>query len=152
MVKSAYFNNCVREIRQCVYGRDNRKPIADAIERLNRGIDNGQNIIVGTPWNNMGVVVNSDIIDWIEQNMQIEYIDYLAKNSSSGNMTLSFMEKDDYRLIDSKSGDVVSLISGDDYLLTFGGTGWSNEGIERNGYFVNVYVPRYETYTLVVNV
>lgn len=34
MGKSIYFNNCIREIRQSVFGRDNRKPIADAIEEV----------------------------------------------------------------------------------------------------------------------
>ena len=32
MGKTVYFDNCLIEIRHCVYGRDNRKPIADAIE------------------------------------------------------------------------------------------------------------------------
>lgn len=34
MANSVYWKNCIREIRQAVYGRDNRKPIADAIEGL----------------------------------------------------------------------------------------------------------------------
>lgn len=34
MGKSLHFNNCIREIRQSVFGRDNRKPIADAIEEV----------------------------------------------------------------------------------------------------------------------
>ena len=34
MKKSIYFNNCLREIRQTVYGRDMRKPVADAIEEV----------------------------------------------------------------------------------------------------------------------
>lgn len=33
MANSAYWVNCIREIRHSVYGRDNRKPIADAIEK-----------------------------------------------------------------------------------------------------------------------
>lgn len=37
--RTVYFDNCIREIRQSVYGRNNRKPIADAIERVN---DSGQ--------------------------------------------------------------------------------------------------------------
>lgn len=31
---SGYFKNCLKAIRQTVYGRDNRKPIADAIEKV----------------------------------------------------------------------------------------------------------------------
>ena len=34
MANSVYWKNCIREIRHTVYGRDNRKPIADAIEQL----------------------------------------------------------------------------------------------------------------------
>lgn len=34
MANSVYFRNCIRGIRQGVFGRDNRKPIADAIEML----------------------------------------------------------------------------------------------------------------------
>ena len=34
MGKSIHFNDCIREIRQSVFGRDNRKPIADAIEEV----------------------------------------------------------------------------------------------------------------------
>lgn len=34
MAKSIYFENCLREIRHSVYGRDNRKPIADAITQI----------------------------------------------------------------------------------------------------------------------
>ena len=34
MANSVYFYNCIRAIRHTVYGRDNRKPIADAIEKL----------------------------------------------------------------------------------------------------------------------
>lgn len=35
MYNSAYHKNCIAEVRQSVYGRDNRKPIADAINALN---------------------------------------------------------------------------------------------------------------------
>ena len=31
MPRKLYFKNCLAEIRQTVFGRDNRKPIADAI-------------------------------------------------------------------------------------------------------------------------
>ena len=34
MANSIYFKNCLRAIRHTVYGRDNRKPIADAIEQI----------------------------------------------------------------------------------------------------------------------
>lgn len=32
--RTVYFDNCIKEIRESVYGRDNRKPIADALEIL----------------------------------------------------------------------------------------------------------------------
>ena len=34
MARSIYFNYCIKAIRRIVYGRDNRKPIADAIEEV----------------------------------------------------------------------------------------------------------------------
>lgn len=40
MGKTVYFDNCLIEIRHSVYGRDNRKPIADSIEMAEkRGSD-----------------------------------------------------------------------------------------------------------------
>lgn len=39
MAKSVYFNNCIRAIRQTVYGRDNRKPIADCLLTLEHDIE-----------------------------------------------------------------------------------------------------------------
>ena len=34
MANSVYFRNCLEAIRHTVYGRDNRKPIADAIQQI----------------------------------------------------------------------------------------------------------------------
>lgn len=34
MPRTVYFNNCIRAIRHTTYGRDNRTPIADAIETV----------------------------------------------------------------------------------------------------------------------
>ena len=39
--KSIHFMGCIREIRNAVFGRDNRKPIADAIVELH---DSGANV------------------------------------------------------------------------------------------------------------
>ena len=82
MGKSVYFYNCIRAIRQTVYGRDNRKPIADALLALESDITG----------------YRSDDVQNVKAVIQrkINEIDNIYHSFNGGNTTL--ISGDSYRL------------------------------------------------------
>lgn len=59
MAKNGYLNGCIKEIRQSVYGRDGRKPIADSLEQVNKIIDRDPVTIYYQNFIDVGVVANA---------------------------------------------------------------------------------------------
>ena len=153
MGKSVYFNNCLREIRQCVFGRDNRKPIADAISMAKDTMP-----LYNVKWLNK-VEVNNDtnVIDWIEQRSRTVYVNYRGDTSSTG-IAVTTNDSGETVLVDSRMDDTgglkdrATLISGSDYLLTVNNNDWSASGLAEDSYIVYDQIPHYESYTLTLTV
>ena len=148
MSKSLYFNNCIREIRQTVYGRDMRKPVADAIEQVKESSSR----VTAKRLAGAEAELDPNVIDWVERVARTVYVNYAAKTDLPTNLELSKIRLDDYLMIDTKIGDNTQLISGDDYLLTLNGNGWAEDELNAGSYVVYDEVPHHETYFLVLRV
>lgn len=148
---SIYWYNCIREIRQSVYGRDNRKPIADAIEELKQLTDNGETVFSLLPMSRIEAVLDQNIIDWTETVANVIKPNYKASVTTDDNLLVSLISGNDYLLTDNRSGDSLNLISGLDYRLVAGENEWRTSALSVGSYTEYEEVPHYESYTLVVN-
>ena len=106
MGHSIYFDNCLREIRQGVYGRDMRKPIADAIEQIKKISTEDRHRIL-----NVEAILNPNIIDWIDTVPYTIYLNFELESADTTGITIVSVSGNDYRVEDSRSEDVVELIS-----------------------------------------
>lgn len=143
MGRNIYINNCIREVRQCVYGRDNRKPIADAIEQIK---SYGRFI---HRLNRMDMELNHDVIDWIEKVPRTVYVNFEAESDTT-DLSVSLISGEDNLLTDLRSSDAISVIENDDHLLSFG-ENWDADELEQGSFVVYDDVPHYETYYLVLS-
>lgn len=151
--RSVYFDNCIKAIRNTTFGRDNRKPIADAI-CMAKDVIPQYNI----KWlNKVEAIHATNVVDWIEQRPRTVYVNYSCNTSSTG-VAVTTNDSGETVLVDSRTDDTGSakdratLISGSDYLLTVNNSDWSADGLAEDSYTVYDQIPHYETYTLVLTV
>ena len=148
------FNQDIREIRQTVYGRDMREPLADAILKLDAMVENEPAIITYSRIAKVEPVLLEDIIDWteiIEHVIPILATDYQTYNAGSNRLRADPISDDNYSLIDNAGYDTTELISGNDYLFIMDESYWSNTGLNPSSYIEYEEVPHRETYELVIN-
>ena len=110
MARSVYFVNCLREIRQTVYGRDMRKPIADACEQTYGGATKDSRevkpLLTDTRNALNSVLVSTRLIPTGDSNCGIV---------GSSNMSAVSILGADYRITDETDVDFTQRVSGIDY-------------------------------------
>ena len=145
MGHSIYFDNCLREIRQGVYGRDMRKPIADAIEQIKKISTEDRHRIL-----NVEAILNPNIIDWIDTVPYTIYLNFELESADTTGITIVSVSGNDYRVEDSRSEDVVELISDqqNNYRITFGDAKWDLSELEEGSRVEYAYIPHLESYSL----
>ena len=148
MSKSVYFVNCIKAIRHIVYGRDNRKPIADAIEFVKKESAG----IIAKRLEEVEAILDTSKISWIERRSYTIYVNYYTNSDSTTDLTESRIGvTDDFLITDSRSADTVALLVDEDYLLTLGDSSWSQRTLEDGKVEIIYDVPHYDTYTLVLD-
>ena len=139
------FNQDIREIRQTVYGRDMREPIADAILKVK--LDDRKVELPERP-THAEAVLDESIVDWIEYRPRTIYINYEAGSSSTTSMSVSSLGGDDYMLNDFRTEDDASLISGSDYRLNLDDSIWTSTEMDYESYIVYDRIEHKESYVL----
>ena len=120
MANSVYFKNCLEAIRHTVYGRDNRKPIADSISSIVPKFAY-MNDKLGRALGSVTLIANETWYTYDYENVNFEDIDGDAANqmaiAKKNNITAELIGGNDYFFVDGIDGDSVSAIAGNDYLL-----------------------------------
>lgn len=138
------FNQDIREIRQTVYGRDMREPIADAILKLNTS---GRPVITDRPIH-ADAVLDDSIVDWIEYRPRTVYVSYEAASNDTTSMSVSVIESDDYLLSDFRVNDSIVLLKNDDYQVNLGDSRWTSTEMIDGSYIAYDRIEHKETYVL----
>lgn len=139
------FNQDIREIRQTVYGRDMREPIADAILKVK--LDDRKVELPERP-THAEAVLDESTVDWIEYRPRTVYVNYEAGSSSTTSMSVSSLEGDDYMLNDFRTEDDASMISGSDYRLNLDESRWTSSEMDYESYVVYDRIEHKESYVL----
>ena len=143
------FNQDIREIRQTVYGRDMREPIADAILKVK--LDDRQIDLPERP-TYAEAVLDESVIDWIEYRPRTVYVNYEAGSENTTSLALSLIESEDYLMNDFRTGDGVVSINDDDYRLHLGDSRWTSAEMDEGSYIVYDRIEHKETYVLTFTV
>lgn len=143
------FNQDIREIRQTVYGRDMREPVADAILKVK--LDERKIDLPERP-THAEAVLDESIVDWIEYRPRTVYVNYEVGSSSTTDMSVSSLGGDDYMLNDFRTQDDASLISGSDYRLNLDDSRWTSTEMDYESYIVYDRIEHKETYMLVFDI
>lgn len=128
MANSVYFKNCIREIRHTVYGRDNRKPIADAIQQIDtfyRKLVYEMSPTLDYMENKLQRAIGSIVPEPMETWYTYDYRDVQLLESEDAEdkiaeavtdqLSVGAVEEDDFLLTDSIDDDTTIVISEDDY-------------------------------------
>ena len=143
------FNQDIREIRQTVYGRDMREPVADAILKVK--LDDRKVELPERP-THAEAVLDESTVDWIEYRSRTVYVNYEAGSSITTSMSVSSLGEDDYMLNDFRTEDDASLISGSDYRLNLDDSRWTSTEMDYESYIVYDRIEHKETYMLVFDI